>query len=90
MDLAADRKRLETFSAAAVRTIRDRFTLERVVRDHENLLQTLLAQAPIAYTPIPVTAIQAPNLSGPKWRRFVPQRVKNYVRTWAERFHRSI
>jgi hypothetical protein len=90
MDLAADRKRLEILSAAAVRTIHDRFTLERVVRDHDDLLQALLAQAPRAYTPIPVTAIQAPNLSAPKWRRFVPQRVKNYIRTWAERFHRSI
>lgn len=88
--LAADRKRLEAFSAAAVRTIGDRFTLERVLRDHDNLLRALLAQAPPAYTPIPVTAIRAPNLSGPKWRRFVPQGVKNYVRTWAERFHRSL
>lgn len=90
MDLAADRKRLETFSSAAVRTIRDRFTLERVVRDHDDLLQALLAQEPHAYTPIPVTAIQVPNLSAQKWRRFVPQGVKNYVRTWAERFHRSV
>ena len=90
MDLAADRKRLETFSAAAVRTIRDRFTLERVVRDHDDLLQALLAQEPRAYTPIPVTAIQVPNLSPQKWRRFVPQGLKNYVRTWAERFHRSV
>jgi len=90
MDLAADRKRLETLSAAAVRTIRDRFTRERVVRDHDDLFQALLAQEPLAYTPIPATAIKAPNLSGPKWRRFVPQPVKNYVRTWAERFHRSV
>jgi glycosyltransferase involved in cell wall biosynthesis len=90
MGLAADRKRLEAFSAAAVRTIRDRFTLERVVRDHDYLLRALLAQAPMAYTPIPVTAIRAPNLSGPTWRRWVPQGVKNFVRTWAERFHRSI
>jgi glycosyltransferase involved in cell wall biosynthesis len=90
MDLAADRKRLETMSAAAVRTVRERFTLERVVRDHDDLLQALLAQVPRPYTPIPVTAIQAPNLSGQKWRRLVPQPVKNYVRTWAERFHRSV
>jgi glycosyltransferase involved in cell wall biosynthesis len=90
MDLATDRKRLETFSAAAIQAVHHRFTLERVVRDHDNLLQTLLAQEPLAYTPIPVAAIRAPHLSGPKWRRFVPQGVKNYVRTWAERFHRSI
>jgi hypothetical protein len=90
MDLAADRKRLETLSAAAVRTIRDRFTYERVVRDHDDLFQALLAQEPLAYTPIPATAIKAPKLSSPKWRRFVPQPVKNYVRTWAERFHRSV
>jgi glycosyltransferase involved in cell wall biosynthesis len=89
-NLAADRKRLEALSAAAVRTIHDRFTLERVVRDHDTLLQSLLALEPPAYTPIPVTAIQAPNLSGPRWRRFVPQGVKNYVRTWAERFNRSV
>jgi len=90
MDLAADRQRLETFSSAAVRTIRDRFTLERVVRDHDDLLQALLGQEPLAYTPTPLSAIKVPNLSGQRWRRFVPQGVKNYVRTWAERFHRSI
>jgi glycosyltransferase involved in cell wall biosynthesis len=90
MELAADRKRMATMSAAAVRTIRDRFTLERVVRDHDDLLQALLAQEPLTYTPIPVTTIQAPQLAGPTWRRFVPQPVKNYVRTWAERFHRSV
>jgi glycosyltransferase involved in cell wall biosynthesis len=89
MDLAADRKRLATLSSAAVRAIHDRFTLERVVRDHDELLQALLAQEPLAYTPIPVTAIKAPDLSGATWRLFVPQPVKNYIRTWAERFHRS-
>ena len=90
MDLAADRKRLGILSPAAVRTVRDRFTLERVVKDHDSLLQALLAQEPLAYTPVPMVAIQAPNLPGPTWRRFVPQSVKNYVRTWAERFHRSV
>jgi glycosyltransferase involved in cell wall biosynthesis len=90
MDLAADRKRLATFSVAAVRAVQDRFTLERVVRDHDELLQALLVQEPLAYTPIPVTAIRSPNLADPKWRRLVPQGVKNYVRTWAERFHRSV
>ena len=90
MDLALDRKRMATFSAAAVRAVHDRFTLVRVVRDHDELLRALLAQEPLACTPIPVTAIKAPDLSGPRWRRFVPQPVKNYVRTWAECFHRSV
>lgn len=90
VDLAADRKRLETLSASAIRTIRDRFTVERVVRDHEDLLQALLAHEPPAYAPIPLSEIQLPKLSSPTWRRFVPQGVKNYVRTWAERFNRSV
>jgi glycogen synthase len=89
-ELAADRKRLESFSSAAANAVHNRFTLERVVRDHDNLLRHLLAQEPLAYTPILVAAIQAPNMAGPKWRKFVPQGVKNYVRTWAERFHRSV
>jgi len=90
VNLSADRKRLEILSAAASRTIRDRFSLDRVVRDHDALFQDILTQEPIAYTPIPVSAIRAPNLSGPRWRQFVPQGVKNYVRTWAERFNRSV
>jgi glycosyltransferase involved in cell wall biosynthesis len=90
MGLAADRKRLATCSAAAVQTIRDRFTLERVVRDTDDLLQSVLAAEPVAYTPIPVTAIQVPRFSNPMWRRILPQGVKNYLRTWAERFQRTV
>jgi glycosyltransferase involved in cell wall biosynthesis len=90
VDLAGDRKRLESLSAAASQTVRERFSVERVVRDHEILLETLLAQEPLVQTPIPVSEIQIPKLSAPTWRRFVPQSVKNYVRTWAERFHRSV
>ena len=88
--LAADRKRLESLSAAAGATIRDRFSLERVVRDHDLLFQEVLAKEPFAYTPIPVSEIQVPKMPGAGWRRFVPQGVKNYVRAWAERFQRSI
>lgn len=90
MHLAANRKRLETLSAAAVQSVRSRFTVERVVRDHDDLLQGLLAQEPSAYTPIPLLEIRVPKLSAPTWRRFLPQPVKNYVRTWMERFHRSV
>jgi len=90
MDLAADRARLESMSAAAVRTIHQRFTLDRVVKDHDELLRAVLAQEPRRYNPIPVTAIQTPDLPVQQWRRYVPQSVKNYVRTWAERFHRSV
>ena len=90
MQLAANRKRLETLSAAAVQSVRSRFTVERVVRDHDDLLQGLLAQEPSAYTPIPLSEIRVPKLSAPTWRRFLPQPVKNYVRTWMERFHRSV
>jgi glycosyltransferase involved in cell wall biosynthesis len=90
VNLSADRKRLEILSAAASGTIRDRFSLDRVVRDHDTLFQTVLGEAPIAYTPVPVSEIQMPGMSGSKWRRFVPQGVKNYVRTWAERFQRSV
>jgi len=88
--LAADRSRLASMSAAAVRTIQQRFTLERVVKDHDELLRAVLAQEPRPYNPIPVTAIQVPLLPGQRWRGLVPQGVKNYVRTWAERFHRSV
>jgi glycosyltransferase involved in cell wall biosynthesis len=90
VDLAEDRKRLEALSVAAGQTVLERFSVERVVKDHETLLETLLAQQPLAHTPIPVSEIQIPKLSAPRWRRFVPQGVKNYVRTWAERFHRSV
>lgn len=90
VSLSAARKRLEILSAAASATIRERFSLDRVVRDHDTLFQALLAQEPTAYKPIPLSAIRAPDLSGPTWRRFVPQGVKNYVRNWAGRFHRSV
>jgi glycosyltransferase involved in cell wall biosynthesis len=88
--LASDRNRLAVLSAAARQTIQDRFTVDRVVRHHDDLLTSLLAQEPSDYMPIPLSAIREPNLSRPSWRRFVPQGVKNYVRTWAERFERSV
>ena len=89
-DLAGDRKRLATLSRAAGQTVRERFSLERVVKDHDVLLEALLAQEPLAYTPIPVSEIQLPKLSRPRWRRLVPQSVKNYVRTWTERFRWTV
>jgi glycosyltransferase involved in cell wall biosynthesis len=89
-DLAADRNRLRLLSNAACQTIRNRFSLDRVVRDHDALFEAVLAQGPVAYTPVPVSEIQVPNLSGAGWRRFVPQGVKDYARTWAERFQRSV
>ena len=88
--LAGDRKGLASVSAAACETIRDRFSLDRVVRDHDLLFQEVVAQEPIACTPIPVSEIQVPKMPGAGWRKFVPQGVKNYVRTWAERFQRSV
>jgi hypothetical protein len=72
-------------SGAASQTIRERFTVERVVKDHDDLLTALLAEEPVAGTPIAVSATQVPNVSGPKWYWFVPQGVKNRVRTWVER-----
>lgn len=90
VDLATHRDRLQLMSSAAIQAIRDRFTVARVVRDHDELLQTLLAQKPPAYKPIPLSQIRAPELPVPKWRRWVPQELKNCVRTWAERFQRSV
>jgi glycosyltransferase involved in cell wall biosynthesis len=89
-NLSGDRKSLESLSVAACRTIRDRFSLDRVVRDHDLLFQEVLAQEPVVYTPIPVSEITIPRISRPGLRRFVPQGVKNYVRTWAERLHQSV
>ncbi|MGA3323494.1 MAG: glycosyltransferase family 4 protein [Terriglobia bacterium] len=90
VNLAADRNRLEAWSRAAREAIQGRFSLERVVRDHDALFTAVLAQAPPAFAPIPISQIQVPNMHGAGWRRFVPQPVKNYVRTWAERFGRTV
>jgi glycosyltransferase involved in cell wall biosynthesis len=87
--LATDRARLEAWSRAASETIRNRFSLERVVRDHDALFTAVMAQSPQAFTPIPVSQIEVPSLAGAGWRRFVPQPLKNYFRTWAQRFGRT-
>jgi glycosyltransferase involved in cell wall biosynthesis len=88
--LSTDRQRLAHLSAAAAETIRDRFSLDRVVRDHDVLFQSVLAQEPMRHTPIPMSEIRIPGISKAGWRQYVPQPVKNRVRTWAERFHRSV
>jgi len=88
--LAADRKRLETFSAAARQTILDHHTIEHDVQDYVNLFGQVMSLPPVEYTPIPVATIQAPGIESGGWRRFVPRPVKSFVRDWAERFHRSI
>ncbi len=88
--LAKDRKRLGAMSAAAVRAIRERFSLDRVVRDHDALFARLLAQPPLDYRPVPLPALRVPRLSGAGWRRWVPRGVKDSVRTWAERFQRTV
>jgi glycosyltransferase involved in cell wall biosynthesis len=88
--LSRNRKKLGDFSTAARGTIRDRFSLDRVVRDHDLVFQEALVQDPFEYTPIPVSEIRVPKLPGAAWRKLLPQGVKNYVRTWAERFERSV
>ena len=90
VNLAGDRRRLAALSMAAHQTIRDRFSSERAVRDHDSLFEAALTQQPPACSPIPVSAIQVPNMMGPGWRRFVPQPVKNYIRTWAARFGKTV
>lgn len=60
------------------------------MREHDLVFQEVLDQDPIEYTPIPVSEIQLPKLPGAGWRKLLPQGVKNYVRTWAERFERSV
>jgi glycosyltransferase involved in cell wall biosynthesis len=88
--LATDRKRLEAFSIAARKTILDHHTIERDVQNYIDLFTTVMARPSVEYNPIPVSAIQLPKIHNPGVRRFVPQVVKSYVRTWAERFHRTV
>jgi glycosyltransferase involved in cell wall biosynthesis len=90
LDLAADRNRLKRLSSAASQTICERFTVERVISAHDDLLKAVLAERSSLWRPIPASEIQTPKLSAPNWRRFVPQPVKNCLRTWAERFHRPV
>ncbi len=90
LELSADRQRLARMSQAATRVVQQRFTLERVVKDHDALLEALLVEPPPAFTPVPVSAIQLARLPQARWRRWMPRRMKNLVRTWAERFHRTV
>ena len=88
--LSCDRARLARLSTAASQTIRDRFSLDRAVRDHDVLFQSVMAEAPAACSPIQPSEIVVPRLSRTGWRQHVPQGMKNYVRNWAERFRWSV
>lgn len=88
--LAANRKELTTMSEAASRTIRDRFSATQAVSAYGALFEKLLSLAPSQYQPIPLDSIKAPRVFEKGWRRVLPQPLKNYARTWAERLHLSV
>lgn len=90
LDLVSDRQLLLKMSVEASRVVQERFTLERVVKDHDAMLADVLAEPLPAFTPIPVSEIRLAELPQSRWRRWMPRGLKNLARTWAERFHRTV
>lgn len=88
--LAADRKRLQAFSAAARQTILEHHTLESDVQDYVRLFTTVMTRPPEDFTPIPVSEVQVPRIISRSWSRFVPSSVKGFIRERVERLNRTV
>jgi len=84
--LYRDRKLLSSMSQNARRRIGERFTLERMVDDYEQLFREVLDAPALAYKVRPLSDIALPPLLRPTWRTRVPLPVKNAARTVLARY----
>ena len=83
--LARNRKRLALMAEAARRKVVAEFGADRMADDYDALFSEALAQPPIHFTPRPLEQFTYPKELMPTWRAMVPQPVKTFVRTWANR-----
>ncbi len=80
--LAADRTRLATMSAAARRTVEERFSLERMGRDYDRVFREVLAEPLPSVAPRPWSQFRIDPAYKPGWSRWVPKGVKNTIRRY--------
>jgi len=80
--LAADRTRLATMSAAARRTVEERFSLQRMGRDYDRVLRQALAEPLANVAPRPWSDFRIDPAFKPGWRRWVPRAVKDTIRRY--------
>ena len=83
--LARDRKRLALMAEAARRKVVAEFGADRMADDYDALFTEALSQPPISFTPRELEQLTYPKELLPTWRAMVPQPVKTFVRTWANR-----
>jgi len=78
--LARDRSRLSVMSRAARQAAEERFSLHRMGRDYHALFEKALAEPPLVSTPRPWSDFGIEGACNPGLRRYVPRRLKNFIR----------
>ncbi len=83
--LAEDRTLLRGLSQRATRRIRERFTLERMADDYDQLLREILNKPYGGATPLEMSDFEMHPLFQATWRTKIPLPLKNFARKWLER-----
>jgi len=83
--LYRDRSRLQGMAAQARKRAREKFDIERMADEYDQLFTEVLQCSPPAWTPRPLEQVPYPRELLPGWRAYIPQPIKNLVRTAANR-----
>lgn len=86
---AQDRDELRRMQCAARQRILERFTLERMAAAYAADFRRVMASRDCRAVSNELDRFDMPNAFKPTWRTRIPRPIKNWVRTWMERWGRS-
>jgi len=80
-ELAEDRKRLRGMAETAALTARERFSQDRVVADYAQLINQVMQEPTLPWTPRPWSEFKlAPAFESPAWRAAIPAPLKRILK----------
>ena len=85
-ELVGDRARLKTIQEQAWRRARETYSLERMADRYAASFRAVLAAPDHRAPPQALADYAIPNALQPTWRTWIPRPLKNFIRTWLERF----
>lgn len=82
MTLGSDQKLLESMSRAAVKRVRNNFSIEAMAYAYANLVETSLSTKPNHRERLDIKNFNPPSVFKRRLRSYLPQNIKNTVRKW--------
>lgn len=88
-ELAGDRAKLQAIQQQAWRRARETYSLERMADRYAESFRTVLGEPDRRAPVMDLADYTIPKAFQPTWRTLIPRPLKNFIRTWMERFGMS-